>query len=55
MKPSAVVMALLGILLLYGGMACCIGIAWYHSRLLALEKAREDELDPDGPDRPADA
>jgi hypothetical protein len=32
MTASAVVMALVGIFLLYGGLTCCIGIAWYHSQ-----------------------
>jgi hypothetical protein len=32
MSASAIVMALAGIFLLYGGLACCIGIAWYHSQ-----------------------
>jgi hypothetical protein len=32
MEAKAVVMGLIGFLLLYGGLACCIGIAWYHSK-----------------------
>ena len=32
MEAKAIVMALVGIFLLYGGMAGCIAIAWYHSR-----------------------
>ncbi|MBU2590629.1 MAG: MetS family NSS transporter small subunit [Nitrospinae bacterium] len=32
MKASAIVMMLVGIFLLYGGLAYCIGIAWYHGQ-----------------------
>jgi hypothetical protein len=31
MGTSAVIMGIIGISLLYGGLTCCIGIAWYHS------------------------
>jgi hypothetical protein len=31
MGTSAVIMGIIGIALLYGGLTCCIGIAWYHS------------------------
>jgi len=32
MEAKAIVMALIGFFILYGGLACCIGIAWYHSK-----------------------
>ncbi len=32
MEATAVVMGLIGFFLLYGGLACCIGIAWRHSK-----------------------
>ncbi len=32
MQAKAVVMGLLGFLLLYGGLAACIAIAWYHGQ-----------------------
>jgi hypothetical protein len=31
MGTSAVIMGIIGVALLYGGLTCCIGIAWYHS------------------------
>ena len=33
MHAKAVVMGLLGFFLLYGGLAGCIAIAWYHAQL----------------------
>ena len=38
MKPIAIVMGIIGFALLYGGLTCCIGIAWYHSRQQASGK-----------------
>ncbi len=32
MTAAAIIMALTGIFLLYGGLSFCIGIAWYHGR-----------------------
>ena len=32
MEAKAIVMALVGFFFLYGGLVCCIGIAWYHSK-----------------------
>lgn len=32
MEPTAIIMGIIGFALLYGGLTCCIGIAWYHSR-----------------------
>ncbi|MFC1670771.1 hypothetical protein ACFL20_10305 [Spirochaetota bacterium] len=32
MEAKAIVMALIGFFLLYGGFTCCVGIAWYHGR-----------------------
>jgi hypothetical protein len=32
MEAKAIIMALIGFFLLYGGMAWCIGIAWYHGK-----------------------
>jgi len=31
-EAKAIIMGLIGFLLLYGGLAWCIGIAWYRSR-----------------------
>lgn len=41
MEAKAVVMGLLGFFLLYGGLAACIGIAWYHSRNAQQQERRE--------------
>lgn len=32
MQTSAIIMGIIGVALLYGGLTCCIGIAWYHSK-----------------------
>ena len=32
METKAIVMGLIGFLLLYGGLAFCIGIAWHQSK-----------------------
>ncbi|MBN2041205.1 MAG: MetS family NSS transporter small subunit [Spirochaetes bacterium] len=32
MEAKAIIMALIGFFFLYGGLVCCIGIAWYHTR-----------------------
>lgn len=32
METTAIIMGIIGFALLYGGLTCCIGIAWYHSR-----------------------
>ncbi len=32
MELKAIVMGVVGFLLLYGGLAACIGIAWYHGK-----------------------
>jgi hypothetical protein len=32
MTAEAVVMGLVGFLLLYGGLAACMAIAWYHGQ-----------------------
>jgi len=32
METKAIVMGLVGFLLLYGGLAFCIGVAWYHTK-----------------------
>ena len=32
MKTEAIVMLIVGFSLLYGGLAWCIGIAWFHGR-----------------------
>ncbi len=32
MEGKAIIMGLIGFMLLYGGLAWCIGIAWYRSR-----------------------
>ncbi|MFC1496843.1 MetS family NSS transporter small subunit [Verrucomicrobiota bacterium] len=32
MEAKAIIMALAGIFLLYGGLIFCIAIAWYHGR-----------------------
>jgi len=44
MEAKAIVMAMIGFLLLYGGLAACIGIAWYHSKLQGSKK----DVDPEG-------
>ena len=38
MEAKAIVMALIGFFLLYGGLAACIGIAWYHSKQQTAKK-----------------
>jgi len=42
MSTGAIWMMLLGMLLLYGGLAFCIGVAWYHGR----HPMPEDALTP---------
>jgi hypothetical protein len=42
MKAAAIIMSLIGIFLLYGGLACCIGIAWYHGRMLQKKLAKSE-------------
>jgi len=37
MNGSAIVMTIVGILLLYGGLTTCIGIAWYHGKKKSKE------------------
>jgi len=32
MQASAIIMAFAGFFLLYGGLAACIAIAWYHGK-----------------------
>jgi len=34
MKPAAITMLIVGLALLYGGLAWCIGVAWYHSKTI---------------------
>ena len=41
MEAKAIVMGLIGLLLLYGGLACCIGIAWYHSKNIKKENRKQ--------------
>ncbi|MBD3243312.1 MAG: hypothetical protein GF331_22165 [Chitinivibrionales bacterium] len=43
MEAKAVVMGLLGFFLLYGGLAACIGIAWYHSRNAQQQERQEQQ------------
>ena len=38
MEAKSIIMIFVGVFLLYGGMACCIGIAWYHARVLKTKK-----------------
>jgi hypothetical protein len=40
METGAIITALVGFSLLYGGLVCCIGIAWFHTKELS-EKRRE--------------
>lgn len=40
MGTPAILMGIIGFALLYGGLTCCIGIAWHHSRLKASEKEK---------------
>ncbi len=42
MELKAIVMGTVGFLLLYGGLAACIGIAWYHSKRKKDEQATTD-------------
>ncbi|MGB9498992.1 MAG: hypothetical protein ACKVE4_04410 [Dissulfuribacterales bacterium] len=44
MNAAAIVMTLTGIFLLYGGLSCCIGIAWYHGK-----SQKKKNTDPKGP------
>jgi len=32
MEAKAIIMGLIGFFLLYGGLACCLGIAWFSNR-----------------------
>ncbi len=41
MQATAVITGLLGFVVLYGGLACCIGIAWYHSQRLQRGESQE--------------
>lgn len=43
MEAKAIIMTLVGFFLLYGGLACCIGIAWYHSKLIARQKQEQED------------
>ena len=43
MKPAAIIMLIVGMGLLYGGLAWCIGIAWYHSKNMSRKAARKDQ------------
>lgn len=38
MGTTAIVMGIIGFALLYGGLTCCIGIAWYHSKQQSSKK-----------------
>lgn len=38
MEPTAIIMLIIGLGLLYGGLAWCIGIAWYHAKNINKEK-----------------
>lgn len=38
MGTTAIIMGIIGFALLYGGLTCCIGIAWYHSKQQASKK-----------------
>jgi hypothetical protein len=35
MEGTAIIMTLAGFFLLYGGLVCCIGIAWFHTKELS--------------------
>ncbi len=41
MEPAAIIMLIVGLALLYGGLAWCIGIAWYHTKTTDKNKSRE--------------
>lgn len=41
MEAKAIIMLFVGIFLLYGGLTCCLGIAWYHGKILAGKKKEE--------------
>jgi hypothetical protein len=42
MELKAIIMGIVGFLLLYGGLAACIGIAWYHGKRKKEEQATTD-------------
>lgn len=42
METAAIIMGIIGFALLYGGLTCCIGIAWYHGKQQA---ARNGDID----------
>ncbi len=42
MKTEAIIMLITGLGLLYGGLAWCIGIAWYHSKNIEKQQKRND-------------
>lgn len=50
MEAEAIVMMMVGIALLYGGLAGCIGIAWFHHR----EEVREESKATDTVEAPTD-
>ena len=47
MEAKAIVMGLIGFFLLYGGLVCCIGIAWMHSKSKKAEKVQHKGSDTD--------
>lgn len=54
MSAEAIVMMLVGLALLYGGLAFCIGIAWFHGRH-PLPEDVETPADVPPEDRDTDA
>jgi len=47
MEATAIIMGLIGFFLIYGGLACCIGIAWRHSRDSEKDNAEKTDIPAD--------
>jgi len=47
METTSIIMGLIGFLLLYGGLSCCIGIAWHHSKTTKKEKTEKTIIPTD--------
>lgn len=43
METIAIIMGIIGFALLYGGLTCCIGIAWYHSKQVKRHAENNDK------------
>ena len=47
MEATAIIMGLIGFFVLYGGLTCCIGIAWRHSRDSEKDNAEKTDIPAD--------